>query len=349
MPAASWFSRALLPWYRENRRDLPWRATTDPYRVWLSEVILQQTRVDQGLAYWHRFVKRYPTVKKLAAASEDEVLRLWQGLGYYSRARNLRVAAKQVVRAHGGSFPADYTTLKKLKGVGEYTAAAIGSICFGLPEPVVDGNVYRVLARCFGVATPIDSLAGRREFRELAAKLLDPTAPGDHNQAVMELGATVCTPKNPRCDDCPLKRKCIARVSKRIGALPVKDKKAKVRNRYFNYLHVEVNGRTYFTKRSAKDIWQGLYELPLIESRKALTACSMEAELGRGWTSLGRPVRMKHILSHQVLHATFWRMKVPAGARRPTHWIAVPAGAIERYALPRLIERYLAQAAGKRP
>lgn len=349
MPAASWFSRALLPWYRDHRRDLPWRNTNDPYRVWLSEVILQQTRVDQGMAYWRRFVQKYPSVNKLAAASEDEVLRLWQGLGYYSRARNLLMAAKQVAKAHDGTFPADYDALKLLKGVGEYTAAAIGSICFGLPEPVVDGNVYRVLARCFGVATPIDSSAGRKEFRELAAMLLDRSSPGDHNQAVMELGATVCTPKSPRCEECPLRRRCVARVSKQIDSLPAKAKKAKVRHRYFNYLHVEAEGRTYLTKRGAKDIWRGLYELPLIESSKPLTPAALEGELGKGWRLIGRPVRMKHVLSHQILHAAFWRVKLPARSQRPKRWIAVPASALHHHAVPRLIERYLSELSGNRP
>ncbi|MBK6829719.1 MAG: A/G-specific adenine glycosylase [Flavobacteriales bacterium] len=264
----AWFTKALLPWYAEHKRPLPWRETRDPYRIWLSEVILQQTRVEQGREYWHRFVETYPTVAELAAATEDQVLRLWQGLGYYSRARNLRTAAKQVVEEHMGGFPDSYEGLKGLKGVGEYTAAAIGSIAFGLVEPVVDGNVYRVLARVFGIDTPIDSTAGRKQFRELAAALIDHEQPGEHNQAVMELGATVCTPLKPTCGECPLARKCIARATDRIDKLPVKTGKTKVRTRHFNYLHIERGDKTFLRKRTGKDIWHGLYELPLIETEK---------------------------------------------------------------------------------
>ncbi|MEO8068831.1 MAG: A/G-specific adenine glycosylase, partial [Flavobacteriales bacterium] len=266
MPSRSWFSKALLPWFAENKRDLPWRNTTDPYRIWLSEVILQQTRVDQGLAYWKRFVERWPTVTDLARASEDEVLKEWQGLGYYSRARNLRSAALQVVHEHRGVYPTTHVGLLKLIGVGDYTAAAIASICFSRPEAVVDGNAYRVLARVFGIATPIDSTAGKKEFKALANTLIDPDHPGDHNQAVMELGATVCTPRNPDCGSCPLRNRCVALKESRIATLPVKVKKQVVRVRYFNYLVLRSPKGIFLHQRSGKDIWQGLWEFPLIET-----------------------------------------------------------------------------------
>ena len=347
MSSYSWFSKALSPWYGENKRPLPWRGTTDPYRIWLSEVILQQTRVDQGTAYWHRFVEHYPTVRDLAAAPEDEVLRLWQGLGYYSRARNLRTAAQQVVQLHKGQFPADHGALLRLRGVGDYTASAIGSIAFGLPEPVVDGNVYRVLARVFGIDTPIDSTAGRKQFRELAAALIDRKVPGDHNQAVMELGATVCTPKKPLCGDCPLARKCIARATDRIVDLPVKSAKTKVRVRHFNYLHIATKDGLYLQQRTGKDIWQGLFELPLIETEKSLTRKAFEKrlkqELGEGWSISGSHVPVKHVLSHQVLHTVYWKAEAPKGARLPKEWQRTSRMDVTKRALPRPIERYLGE------
>lgn len=343
--STAWFSRALAPWYREHFRALPWRITRDPYRIWLSEVILQQTRVDQGTAYWHRFVERYPTVQDLAQASEDEVLRLWQGLGYYSRARNLRTAARQVVVDHGGEFPPNYEALRSLKGIGDYTAAAIGSIAFGLPEPVVDGNVYRVLARVFGISTPIDSTMGKKDFRELAVRLLDKAEPGDHNQAVMELGAIVCTPKNPKCEECPLADRCIARRTDRIAELPVKAGKTKVRERHFNYLHIATKSGTYLYKRTGKDIWQGLYEFPQIETTSTPStprfAKLVEERFGPGWTIITKAGPVKHVLSHQVIHALFWEVKPPKRFKAPSEWLLVKQEDIDAHALPRLIDRYL--------
>jgi len=347
MSSRSWFSRALLPWYRENQRPLPWRTSPDPYRIWLSEVILQQTRVDQGMQYWQRFVERFPTVTKLAKASEDEVLRLWQGLGYYSRARNLRTAAQQVVEEHGGQFPSDHTALLKLKGVGDYTASAIASICFGLPEPVVDGNVFRVLARVFGIATPIDSTIGKREFRTLAAELISHEHPGDHNQAVMELGATVCTPKTPRCGECPLARKCIAMAEGRIAELPVKAGKTKTRTRHFNYLHIEGKSGIHLRKRTGKDIWQGLWELPMIEASRALSkqafTRALKSEHGAGWKTKAGQGPVKHVLSHQIIHAVFWEVQAPKRFSAPKGWVLMSEKQVEQHALPRLIERYLAE------
>jgi A/G-specific adenine glycosylase len=342
MSSRSWFSAALAPWYREHKRSLPWRSTRDPYRIWLSEVMLQQTRVDQGLAYYLRFVDRWPTVADLAAAHEDEVLKEWQGLGYYSRARNLRTAARLVVAEHNGRFPDTHAALLKLKGVGDYTAAAIASICYDRPDAVVDGNVYRVLARAFGIATPIDSTAGRKQFKALATELLNPAHPGDHNQAVMELGATVCTPRNPVCMLCPLQPKCIAFKEGRIAELPVKQGQAKVRARYFNYLHVRHGETLYVRQRTGKDIWQGLFEPPLLESAAPLTKKEFEQELkkasGPGWKVLEQAGPMKHVLSHQVIQAMFWSVTPPKGFKPPADWVPMDPA---KHAVPRLIERWL--------
>jgi A/G-specific adenine glycosylase len=345
MSTASWLSRALLPWYREQRRELPWRSTSDPYRIWLSEVILQQTRVDQGLAYWERFVERYPTVGQLAAATEDEVLRLWQGLGYYSRARNLLQAARQVMEEHGGMFPADHSELKGLKGVGDYTASAIASIAFGIPEPVVDGNVYRVLGRVFGISTPIDSTEGRREFRALAAEVLDRSSPGDHNQAMMELGATVCSPLRPRCGECPLAERCVALREGTMGDLPVKAGRTKVRTRHFNYLHITSGQGLVLQRREGRDIWQGLYELPLIETGRTATKVLIQQELDRlapaGLRITDRSAVIGHVLTHQRIQAVFWKVTGTLQADLPAGWLEVPLARVDAHALPRLIERYL--------
>lgn len=345
MSTRSWFSRALVPWYREHRRDLPWRRTRDPYRIWLSEVILQQTRVDQGLGYYERFVERFPTVADLAAAPDGEVMKLWQGLGYYSRARNLLVAARQVSDQGQGRFPDTLEGLRALKGVGAYTAAAIASIAFDRPAAVVDGNVYRVLARVFGIDTPIDSTEGRKRFAELAEGLLDPGAPGDHNQAVMELGATVCTPRDPACGTCPLATRCIARKEGRVALLPVKAGRTTVRERHFSYLILRSEGAIVLQQRRSKDIWQELHEPPLIESPAAPAKRSLEKTAGQ---LLGRTVALKapvgpvkHVLSHQVIHATFWTVEPAVGGPLPAGCFLADQEALKRLAVPRLVERYL--------
>lgn len=346
-----WFSQALLPWYRAHFRSLPWRKMHDPYKIWLSEVILQQTRVDQGLAYWQRFVERWPTVQELAAAKEDEVLKLWQGLGYYSRARNLLTAAKQVVNDHGGQFPRKHSELLNLKGVGDYTASAIASICFSEAEAVVDGNVYRVLSRVFGIDIPIDSTAGKKRFKELAQELIDPSQPGDHNQAVMELGATVCTPKNYTCMLCPLQAKCVAFATGRIGSLPLKEGVSRTRDRFFNYLYIPSAYGIYLQQRVGKDIWQGLFELPLIESgkssRKSSLLKALETDHGSGWQVITRSDEVKHVLSHQIIHAVFWEVEMPRKLKVPVEWKLVPHIQLVNHAVPRLIERWLEQQASR--
>jgi len=301
--------------------------------------------VDQGTAYWHRFMERYPTVLLLAAAPEDEVLKLWQGLGYYSRARNLLAAARSVAQDHGGRFPADLDALKALKGVGDYTAAAIGSIAFGLQAPVVDGHVYRVLARYFDVATPIDSTAGKREFLELATRLLSKDRPGDHNQAMMELGATVCTPKQPDCPACPLAADCLARKHETIAERPVKAGRTAVRERHFNYLHVEAAGHLYLRKREGSGIWQGLHEPPVLETDRAAGTATvlglLNEHLPGRWTVLGRSERITHLLSHQRIQAVFWQVAAEPGWSPPKDWLKVPLDRVEEHAVPRLIERWL--------
>ena len=337
-------SDILLSWFAREGRDLPWRRTRDPYRIWLSEVILQQTRVAQGLEYYLRFTERFPDIAALAAAPEDEVLKLWQGLGYYSRARNLHAAARQVMSRFGGVFPATYGEVRALPGVGDYTAAAVCSIVYDAPCAVLDGNVYRVLARLFDIGIPIDTTAGKRTFAELAQLQLDTSRPGLYNQAIMDFGALQCTPAQPRCGDCPLAGRCLALAAGTVGVRPVKQGRAKVRDRWFNYLHVTCGGQTLLHRRGGGDIWQGLYEFPLIETDKAadfaeLAATAAFRELrGNGRGHLRRSVTMPgHQLSHQLLHAVFHRIECDAMPAFPS----VETAALGGYALPRLIDRYL--------
>ena len=337
------FAQLLLQWFRENGRDLPWRQSRDPYGVWLSEIILQQTQVKQGWDYWERFVQRWPKVEDLAAATEDEVLREWQGLGYYSRARNLHQAARQIV-ARGG-FPTTLEGLRQLKGVGDYTAAAIGSIAFGLPAAVVDGNVYRVLARHFGIDTPINTTEGKKAFAALAQALL-PTegqqpadgsqrpaddrrqpAPltADYNQAIMDFGAIQCTPSSPRCQTCPLQETCVALREGRVGELPVKLRTLKVKERRLIYIYIRYKGETALRRRPAGDIWQGLYEPWLV------------TEPPRGAVLLRQNV--KHVLTHRVLYADFWLWQPAERPQLPDGYFWVPEADLDQYAVPRLIEK----------
>ena len=337
-------SDILLSWFAREGRDLPWRRTRDPYRIWLSEVIQQPTRVAQGLQYYLRFTERFPDIAALAAAPEDEVLKLWQGLGYYSRARNLHAAARQVMSRFGGVFPATYGEVRALPGVGDYTAAAVCSIVYDAPCAVLDGNVYRVLARLFDIGIPIDTTAGKRTFAELALLQLDTSRPGLYNQAIMDFGALQCTPAQPRCGDCPLAGRCLALAAGTVGVRPVKQGRAKVRDRWFNYLHVTCGGQTLLHRRGGGDIWQGLYEFPLIETDKAADFAELAATaafrelLGNGRWHLRRSVTMPgHQLSHQLLHAVFHRIECDAMPAFPS----VETAALGGYALPRLIDRYL--------
>lgn len=337
-------SDILIAWYDREGRDLPWRRTRDPYRIWLSEVILQQTRVAQGMDYWLRFTERFPDVGSLAAAKQDEVLKLWQGLGYYSRARNLHAAARQVVEQFGGVFPVSFEDVHSLRGVGDYTAAAVCSAAYDAPCAVVDGNVFRVLSRLFDLDIPIDTTSGRRAFAELAQSQLDPARPGLYNQAIMDFGALSCTPAQPRCEECPLAGRCLALAAGTVAERPVKQGRTKVCDRWFNYLHVTAGGTTLLHRRGAGDIWEGLYEFPLIETEHAVEFAELAASeafhgvLGGVEWHLVRSVAMpRHQLSHQTLHAVFHRIEVVDGLDSP----AVPTASLGDYALPRLIDRYL--------
>lgn len=337
----------LLDWYSREGRDLLWRRTRDPYRIWLSEVILQQTRVAQGTEYYLRFVGRFPDVRSLAAASEDEVLKLWQGLGYYSRARNLHAAARQVVDDFGGRFPTTFAGVRSLRGVGDYTAAAVCSAAYSLPYAAVDGNVYRVLSRLFDIAEPIDTASGRRLFAELARSQLDERDPGRYNQAIMDFGALRCTPSPPRCGECPFGDRCLALAAGTVVSRPVKQGRTQVRDRWFHYLHITSGGRTLLCRRSGRDIWQGLYEFPLLETPEAadfgaLLRMPRFAELlgDAPWRLLGSMPVARHQLSHQTIHAVFHRIETPS-LTPAAEALAVPTGTLGDYAVPRLIDRYL--------
>lgn len=319
------FSKTILNWYAINGRELPWRQTTNPYAIWLSEVIMQQTRIAQGTAYWERFMKRWPNVHELAKATEDEVLREWQGLGYYSRARNLHKAAQQIVGL--GRFPQTYKELKQLKGIGEYTAAAISSILFAEPVAVVDGNVYRVLARYFGIDTPIDSTEGKKVFKAMAQEYLPKEAPAAYNQGLMDFGAIQCTPTSPNCEVCPLIDTCFAANNNKVAELPVKAKKTKQRERHFSFIYIRCNGKTAIRRRGAGDIWQGLWELPT----KELLGNAIENA-----TLIKKNV--KHILTHQIIFADFYLLETDTPPILPADYIWIKESEIERYALPRLID-----------
>ena len=330
------FAQTLLKWFEAYGRELPWRETHDPYAIWLSEIILQQTQVKQGWDYWQRFMRRWPTVNDLAAASEDEVLREWQGLGYYSRARNLHNAAQQIVAL--GHFPDTLEEIKQLKGVGDYTAAAIGSIAFGLPAAVVDGNVYRVLARYFGVETAINSTEGKKEFAALAQSLLPETSAGLYNQAIMDFGAIQCTPQSPKCVVCPLQESCEALRTGKVSTLPVKEKKLKIKERHLIYIYIRCQGETAIHRRGEGDIWQGLWEPVLMEDGR------WKMEEGRWMIEDGlRCVAkgVKHVLTHRVLTADFYLWETETKPELPEDYIWIKEEDIDNYGIPRLVDKLL--------
>ena len=331
------FSSTLLTWYQEHGRDLPWRQTHDPYAIWLSEIILQQTQVKQGWDYWERFMRRWPTVEALAAATEDEVLREWQGLGYYSRARNLHFAARQIVAM--GRFPDTLDTIRQLKGVGDYTAAAIASFAFGIPAAVVDGNVYRVLARHFGIDTPINTTEGKKLFATLAQELLPLTpSPSQYNQAIMDFGALQCTPQSPNCIACPFIETCQAFREGKVSELPVKLKTLKVTERHLIYIYVRCKGYVAIRRRSAGDIWQGLWE-PLLIENEQLTAEKWASQVIVNSQLLAKQV--KHVLTHRVLYADFYLWEVETRPQLPDDYIWIKESELDDYAKPRLIEKLL--------
>ena len=338
------FTDVIKDWYAENKRDLPWRKTTDPYLVWVSEIILQQTRVAQGYGYFLRFVERFPDVPALAEASEDEVLKYWQGLGYYTRARNMHTAA----RSMDGAFPRTYEGVLALKGVGEYTAAAICSIAYSMPYAVVDGNVYRVLSRYYGIDVPVDSTKGKKLFAALAQEMLDKIHPGVYNQAIMDFGALQCTPQAPDCMFCPLVDTCEAFRLGKVAQLPVKQHKTRTTNRYFTYIYVKAGPYTYIRKRTADDIWKNLFEFPLIESdgelsdEAFLASPQLQGLLAGEKRYTIRPVcrNVKHVLSHRVIHAAFYELLLPEDTPACRDYLRIRREERGQYAVPRLIQAF---------
>ena len=341
------FSKNVISWYSSNKRDLPWRHTINPYYIWLSEIILQQTQVKQGLPYYESFVKAFPTVSDLAESDEENVLKLWQGLGYYSRARNLHYTAKHIVNELGGVFPDNYKEIIKLKGIGDYTASAIASIAFGEVAAVVDGNVYRVLSRFYGIDTPINTTKGIKEFKALATELIDQKQPALFNQAIMEFGAQQCKPKNPYCIICPLQSACMAFQKNKISELPVKLKKLKVRNRYFNYLVIIDNKRnTIIEQRTQKGIWQNLYQFPLIETDRSISILEFKSSASENKFlkklnfefNLFNEKDIVHKLSHQHLHTKFWIIEVDKLPKR-----GISTDKIKDYPVPTLISEFISK------
>ncbi|MBJ6368007.1 A/G-specific adenine glycosylase [Snuella sedimenti] len=339
------FSKILINWYSINKRDMPWRLTKDPYCIWLSEIILQQTQIKQGLPYYNAFLNAFPSVFKLAEAEESEVLKLWQGLGYYSRARNLHTTAKYIANDLKGAFPNTYKDLLKLKGVGDYTASAIASICFNETTAVVDGNVYRVLSRYFGITTPINTSNGNKEFKALAQELIDVNRPDEFNQAIMEFGAIQCKPQNPNCNICPLQNGCIAFNRSVINELPVKNKTLKIKKRYFNFLVIISNEKkTIIEKREHKGIWQNLYQFPLIETKKNTSIKAFEALLREHNLLKDRSFEfvlyndepIVHKLSHQHLYTNFWVVTIE---ELPVE--GIPVEQVHDYAVPILIGKFI--------
>lgn len=335
------FAAKILDWYREHRRDLPWRGIGDFYRIWISEIILQQTRVAQGYAYYQRFIEAFPNVEALAQASPDEVMRLWQGLGYYSRARNLHAAAQQIINA--GHFPADYASVRQLKGVGDYTAAAICSFAYNQPCAVVDGNVYRVLSRYFGICEPIDTARGKKVFMQLAEQLLPTKQSADYNQALMDFGAMQCVPHQPDCLGCVLSSSCSALEKHLVSQLPMKKHRIKQTERFFIYICVRTPQGIWLHKRTADDIWRGLYEVPMIEAKSNLTFEQIKSQslcqmLPSGGTWQLLQSGLKHVLTHRIIHADAYSLTYPDCQLPHADYEVVPYESLADYAMPRLVQ-----------
>ncbi len=344
------FSKKIVGWYQEYHRDLPWRNTQDAYKIWLSEIILQQTRVIQGLPYYEKFIQQYPNIKSLARAKEREVLRLWQGLGYYTRARNLHKCAQEVVQKFNGKFPPTFEELKQLPGIGEYTAAAIASFAFHQPVAVVDGNVYRVIARVFGIDKNIASPDGKKFFAEKANQLISTIDPASHNQAIMEFGALHCTPQNPLCEECVFKKTCFAFKHDLQNVLPVKIKQLKLTNRFFYYFFIKSGGKILMTERTGKGIWKGLFDFPLHEEKKLADPGKILEEFFPVTSADGKKLiskEYKHVLSHQIIRARFLVIDWPSGKGIPitlqhlnARWYSLKQ--IEKVPKPVLISLFLA-------
>jgi len=339
------FSNILILWYLKNKRNLPWRNTKDPYLIWLSEIILQQTKIIQGTSYYLKFAENFKNIFLLAQADEKQILKLWQGLGYYSRARNLHKTAIHITNNLNGVFPNNYNDLKKLKGVGDYTASAIASFCFNLPEATVDGNVYRVLSRYFGIATPINSTKGIKEFKELAQTLINQEKPGTHNQAIMEFGALLCKPKKPDCSICPLNDSCFALQKNQIKNLPLKTNKIKIKKRHFNFIVIINNNHsTYIEQRINNDIWKNLYQFPLYESQNEIEVHDIinspifESLIKTKSYKITKynQKQITHKLTHQYLYATFWVVNINTEFKNTINWQN-----LSNFALPTLIQNFV--------
>ena len=342
------FGKELIAWYYINKRELPWRNTQDPYRIWISEIILQQTRVIQGLDYYNRFIERFPSVHFLAEAEEQEVLKYWQGLGYYSRARNLHATALRLKAEFNGIFPKDYKTIRSLKGIGEYTAAAIVSFAFNQPYPTVDGNVFRGLSRLFAIDTPIDTNKGKKIFTDLAFQLIDKKSPGLFNQAMMEFGSLQCIPGQPDCDACPLQAHCLAYAKGLVSELPVKQNQTKTKEVYLYYFHIRYKDRFYLVKRQGKGIWQNLFEFPSVESERSLSFEDLIENPdfqslfpSSNHTEFRLMIQnRKHVLSHRILHATFYEVRINEESESFKKYDLITAEDLNHYPLHRLMELY---------
>ena len=343
------FSTLLIKWDREkNKRKMPWKGEKDPYKIWLSEIILQQTRVEQGLNYYNNFINKFPDIHKLAKATDDIVFKLWEGLGYYTRCRNLIATARYISKDLKGEFPDNYEKIKALKGIGPYTAAAISSFAFNLPYAVVDGNVFRVLARLFGIEKPIDTTVGKRIFTELANELLNKKQPGIFNQAIMDFGAVICKPALPLCSTCVFKKYCSAFLENKVNELPVKEKKVSIRKRWFNYLILEYGNEIAIRQRNEKDIWQDLYEFPLIESAVELDKKDILEKLEKKKWVLKKEYELvsvspvyKQQLSHQLITGRFIKLKLKKKLKLPNSWLWVLEKKTDKYAFPQYINQYL--------
>lgn len=341
MDKAAEFTKKLLEWYHPEDRPLPWKHQKDPYRIWLSEIILQQTRVEQGLPYYERFIDTYPTVESLASADLDSVYKLWEGLGYYSRARNLHHAAIQVVEVFGGQFPKTYKELLLLKGIGNYTAAAIASFAFGLPHAVVDGNVFRVLSRVFGMDTPIDSSLGKKAFESLANSLISKNQPALYNQAIMDFGATVCKPRGPLCEGCIFKHNCEALLSERIDELPVKTKKLIKKRRYFTFLLIREDQKLWIHKREQGDIWANLYSYPVLETMHGFDEKKIKQQLKVESQFRLRVIStQKQVLTHQIIEAQFLLLDKKEIQFDLRSHLLVELHELEAYGFPKILKAF---------
>lgn len=330
------FAVSLISWYKKNYRKLPWRNTNEPYTIWVSEIILQQTRVDQGLPYFKNFIERFPTLESLAKSSEEEVLNQWQGLGYYSRARNMHYTAKYIFNHLNGTFPNKYKELIKLKGIGDYTASAIASFSFNEPKAVIDGNVYRVLSRVFGILNDINSKEGQNGIKNLADNLLPKKEHATYNQAIMEFGALICAPKVPKCETCVIANICYAKEKGEQLSLPLKIKKVKIKTRYFNFLVFQLNDYIVIEKRTDKDIWQHLYQFPMIETSEEIEDPLNLKKLKGNIINLKK---VKHLLTHQVIIASFWHMSVQTLPEKKCY-LKIPLSQLHKYPVPKIVENY---------